>query len=51
MSGGDYYKIAKMLGDVQKTPEWEAVRKRNAWVIFTIQAKSLMSFYLNKLKK
>ena len=21
-----------MLGDVQKTPEWEAVRKRNAWV-------------------
>ena len=32
MSGGDYYKIAKMLGDVQKTPEWEAVRKRNAWV-------------------
>ena len=25
-------KIAKMLGDVQKTPEWETVRKRNAWV-------------------
>ena len=25
-------KYAKMLGDVQKTPEWEAVRKRNGWV-------------------
>lgn len=23
---------AKMLGDVQKTPEWEEVRKRNGWV-------------------
>ena len=32
MSGGDVKKIAKMLGDVQKTPEWETVRKRNAWV-------------------
>jgi putative tricarboxylic transport membrane protein len=21
-----------MLGDVQKTPEWETVRARNAWV-------------------
>ena len=25
-------KLLKCLGDVQKTPEWEAVRKRNAWV-------------------
>ena len=32
MSMSDYNKISKMLGDVQKTPEWEAVRKRNAWV-------------------
>ena len=32
MEGADYYAIAKMLGEVQKTPEWEAVRKRNAWV-------------------
>jgi Uncharacterized protein conserved in bacteria len=32
MSGGDVKKIAKMLGDVQKTSEWETVRKRNAWV-------------------
>ena len=32
MSGSMRNEIAKMLGDVQKTPEWEAVRKRNAWV-------------------
>ena len=32
MSKSDKSKIAKMLGDVQKTPEWEAVRARNAWV-------------------
>ena len=32
MSMSDYNKISKMLGDVQKTSEWEAVRKRNAWV-------------------
>ncbi len=25
-------KYAKILGEVQKTPEWEAVRKRNGWV-------------------
>ena len=32
MSGSMRNEIAKMLGDVQKTPEWETVRKRNAWV-------------------
>jgi putative tricarboxylic transport membrane protein len=32
MSSSMKDEIAKMLGDVQKTPEWEAVRKRNAWV-------------------
>ena len=32
MSNSDKSKIAKMLGDVQKTSEWEAVRARNAWV-------------------
>ena len=32
MSGKMRNEIAKMLGEVQKTPEWEAVRKRNAWV-------------------
>ena len=25
-------KYAQMLGDLQKTPEWEEVRKRNGWV-------------------
>ncbi len=32
MSNADKKAIAKMLGDVQKTPEWETVRARNAWV-------------------
>jgi len=32
MSNADRSAIAKMLGDVQKTPEWETVRARNAWV-------------------
>ena len=32
MSSKDKNAVAKLLGDVQKTPEWEAVRKRNAWV-------------------
>ena len=32
MSNSMKNEIAKMLGDVQKTSEWEAVRKRNAWV-------------------
>ena len=43
MSDSMKNEIAKMLGDVQKTPEWEAVRKRNAWVIFIIQTRSLLS--------
>ena len=32
MSGSMKNEIAKMLGDVQKTSEWETVRARNAWV-------------------
>ena len=32
MSDSMKNEIAKMLGDVQNTPEWEAVRSRNAWV-------------------
>ena len=32
MSSADKNAIAKMLGDVQKTSEWETVRARNAWV-------------------
>ena len=33
-----------MLGDVQKTPEWEAVRKRNAWVNIYNPDKKFESF-------
>ena len=33
-----------MLGDVQKTPEWEAVRKRNAWVNIYNPEKNSLSF-------
>jgi putative tricarboxylic transport membrane protein len=34
--------IAKMLGDVQKTPQWETVRARNAWVnIYNPEVTSL----------
>ncbi|WP_440656796.1 tripartite tricarboxylate transporter substrate binding protein [Candidatus Pelagibacter sp. HIMB1509] len=32
MSDSEKSALAKKLGDVQKTPEWEAVRARNAWV-------------------
>ena len=32
MDAYDRYQIAKMLGDMQSTPEWEVVRKRNAYV-------------------
>ena len=32
MNAADRYEIAKMLGDMQSTPEWEVVRKRNAYV-------------------
>jgi len=35
MNAADRYEIAKMLGDMQSTPEWEVVRKRNAYVIST----------------
>jgi len=51
MSGGDYYKIAKMLGDVQKTPEWEAVRKRNAWVNIYNPGKKFNEFLLKQTEE
>jgi len=40
--------IAKMLGDVQKTPEWEAVRKRNAWVNIYNPGDKFISFLENQ---
>ena len=51
MSNADKKKIAKMLGDVQKTPEWEAVRKRNAWVNIYNPDKKFVKFLQNQTKE
>ena len=44
MSSSMKKEIAKMLGDIQKTPEWEAVRKRNAWVNIYNPGDKFVSF-------
>ena len=44
MSGADKSAIAKMLGDVQKTSEWETVRARNAWVNIYNPGDKFVSF-------
>ena len=44
MSSSMKNEIAKMLGDVQKTSEWEAVRKRNAWVNIYNPGDKFVSF-------
>ena len=44
MSGKMRNEIAKMLGDIQKTPEWEASRKRNAWVNIYNPGDKFVSF-------
>tara|TARA_B100000989_G_scaffold3781_1_gene2655 strand:- start:211 stop:990 length:780 start_codon:yes stop_codon:yes gene_type:complete len=44
MSNKDKKAIAKMLGDVQKTPEWETVRARNAWVNIYNPDKKFVKF-------
>ena len=51
MSSGDKKKIAKMLGDVQKTPEWEVVRKRNAWVNIYNPDKKFVKFLKQQTKE
>ena len=51
MSGADKKKIAKMLGDVQKTPEWETVRKRNAWVNIYNPDRKFVSFLKKQTKE
>ena len=48
---GDVKKIAKMLGDVQKTPEWETVRKRNAWVNIYNPGSKFDSFLKKQTKE
>ena len=44
MSSADKNAIAKMLGDVQKTSEWETVRARNAWVNIYNPGDKFVSF-------
>ncbi len=51
MSSKDKKAIAKMLGDVQKTPEWEAVRARNAWVNIYNPDKKFVKFLENQTKE
>jgi putative tricarboxylic transport membrane protein len=51
MSSADVKKIEKMLGDVQKTPEWEAVRKRNAWVNIYNPGRKFDSFLKAQTKE
>ena len=48
MSSSMKSEIATMLGDVQKTPEWEAVRKRNAWVNIYNPGDKFISFLENQ---
>ena len=51
MSNADKKAIAKMLGDVQKTPEWEAVRARNAWVNIYNPDKKFVKFLKQQTKE
>jgi putative tricarboxylic transport membrane protein len=51
MSNKDKKAIAKMLGDVQKTPEWETVRARNAWVNIYNPDKKFVKFLKKQTKE
>jgi len=51
MSSSMKNEIAKMLGEVQKTPEWEAVRKRNAWVNIYNPDKKFVKFLKTQTKE
>ncbi len=44
MDAGTRDEIAKMLGDMQSTPEWEVVRKRNAYVNIYNPGDDFISF-------
>jgi putative tricarboxylic transport membrane protein len=44
MDAGVRDEIANMLGDMQSTPEWEAVRKRNAYVNIYNPGDDFISF-------
>ena len=51
MSSADKNAIAKMLGDVQKTSEWENVRARNAWVNIYNPDKKFVKFLKTQTKE
>jgi putative tricarboxylic transport membrane protein len=51
MSNADKKAIAKMLGDVQKTSEWETVRARNAWVNIYNPDSKFVSFLEKQTKE
>ena len=51
MSSADKAKIAKMLCVVQKKTEWEAVRKRNAWVNIYNPDKKFVKFLKTQTKE
>ena len=51
MSSEDKNAIAKMLGDVQKTSEWETVRSRNAWVNIYNPGSKFDSFLKKQTKE
>jgi len=51
MSNKDKKAIAKMLGDVQKTSEWETVRARNAWVNIYNPDKKFVKFLEKQTKE
>ena len=44
MSNKDKKALSTMLGKVMETPEWEAVRKRNAWVNIYNPDKDFVKF-------
>ena len=51
MDAGARNEIAKMLGDMQSTPEWEVVRKRNAYVNIYNPGDDFISFLETQTKE
>ena len=51
MDAGVRDEIAKMLGDMQSTPEWEVVRKRNAYVNIYNPGDDFISFLETQTKE
>jgi len=51
MNSKDKKAISKMLGEVMKTPEWESVRKRNAWVNIYNSDKKFVKFLEKQTKE